>query len=93
VWETVKVPEGTVLKPGVIRHATNVVEHPEVVTERFARQARLVGSEKVIASTDCGFSQGPIGCWVHPSIMWAKLRALSEHAAIASRTFAATVAA
>jgi 5-methyltetrahydropteroyltriglutamate--homocysteine methyltransferase len=85
VWETVKLPEGKVLLPGVISHATNVVEHPELVADRLVRLARLVGSERVIASTDCGFAQGPFGRRVHPSIMWAKLRALSEGAAITSR--------
>jgi 5-methyltetrahydropteroyltriglutamate--homocysteine methyltransferase len=85
VWETVKLPDGKVLLPGVISHATNVVEHPELVAERLVRLARLVGRERVIASTDCGFAQGPFGRRVHPSIMWAKLRALSEGAAIASR--------
>ena len=85
VWETVKLPEGKVLLPGVISHATNVVEHPELVAERLVRLARLVGPERVIASTDCGFAQGPFGRRVHPSIMWAKLRALSEGTAIANR--------
>jgi 5-methyltetrahydropteroyltriglutamate--homocysteine methyltransferase len=85
VWETVKLPEGKMLLPGVISHATNVVEHPELVAERLVRLARLVGPERVIASTDCGFAQGPFGRRVHPSIMWAKLRALSEGAAIASQ--------
>jgi hypothetical protein len=91
VWETVKLPEGKVLLPGVISHATNVVEHPELVAERLTRLARLVGNENVIASTDCRFAQGPFGRRVHPSMMWAKLRALSEGAAIAGRTLAASV--
>jgi 5-methyltetrahydropteroyltriglutamate--homocysteine methyltransferase len=84
VWETVKLPEDKVLLPGVISHATNVVEHPELVAERLVRLARLVGPERVTASTDCGFAQGPFGRRVHPSIMWAKLRSLSEGAAIAA---------
>jgi 5-methyltetrahydropteroyltriglutamate--homocysteine methyltransferase len=88
VWETVKLPEGKKLLPGVISHSTNVVEHPELVAERLVRLARLVGAENVIASTDCGFAQGPFGRRVHPSIMWAKLRALSEGAAIASKELA-----
>jgi 5-methyltetrahydropteroyltriglutamate--homocysteine methyltransferase len=82
VWETVKLPEGKVIIPGVISHATNVVEHPQLVAERLVRLVQLVGPERVIASTDCGFAQGPFGRRVHPSIMWAKLRALSEGAAI-----------
>jgi 5-methyltetrahydropteroyltriglutamate--homocysteine methyltransferase len=85
VWETVKLPEGKVLLPGVISHATNVVEHAELVAERIVRLARLVGRENVIGSTDCGFAQGPFGRRVHPSIMWAKLRALAEGAALATQ--------
>ena len=66
------------LIPGVISHATNVVEHPELVAERIVRLARLVGRENVIAGTDCGFAQGPFHRRVHPSIMWAKLGALAK---------------
>jgi 5-methyltetrahydropteroyltriglutamate--homocysteine methyltransferase len=84
VWENVKLPEHKVLLPGVISHATNVVEHPELVAERLLRLARLVGKERVIASTDCGFAQGPFTRRVHPSIMWAKLKALVEGARLAS---------
>jgi 5-methyltetrahydropteroyltriglutamate--homocysteine methyltransferase len=84
VWESVKLPEGKVLLPGVISHSTNVVEHPELVAERIVRLAKLVGRENVIGSTDCGFAQGPFGRWVHPSIMWAKLGALAEGARLAS---------
>jgi len=84
VWESAKLPEGRVLIPGVISHATNVVEHPELVAERIVRLARLVGRENVIAGTDCGFAQGPFHRRVHPSIMWAKLAALVEGARIAS---------
>jgi 5-methyltetrahydropteroyltriglutamate--homocysteine methyltransferase len=84
VWETAKIPEGRVLIPGVISHATNVVEHPELVAERIVRLARLVGRENVIAGTDCGFAQGPFYRRVHPSIMWAKLSSLVEGARIAS---------
>jgi 5-methyltetrahydropteroyltriglutamate--homocysteine methyltransferase len=84
VWENAKPPEGTVLIPGVISHATNVVEHPDLVAERVVRLARLVGRENVIAGTDCGFAQGPFHRRVHPSIMWAKLSALVEGARLAS---------
>jgi 5-methyltetrahydropteroyltriglutamate--homocysteine methyltransferase len=84
VWENAKLPEGTVLIPGVISHATNVVEHPDLVAERIVRLARLVGRENVIAGTDCGFAQGPFHRRVHPSIMWAKLSALVEGARLAS---------
>jgi 5-methyltetrahydropteroyltriglutamate--homocysteine methyltransferase len=84
VWERVKLPAGKVLLPGVISHATNIVEHPELVAERLARLARLVGPDRVIGSTDCGFAQGPFGRRVHPTIMWAKLAALAQGARLAS---------
>ncbi len=85
VWKDVKLPAGKVLIPGVISHATNVVEHPELVAERIVRYAGAVGRENVIAGTDCGFAQGPFHRRVHPSIMWAKLEALAEGARIATR--------
>ena len=85
VWQDIKLPEGKVLIPGVISHATNVVEHPELVAERIVRYARLVGRENVLAGTDCGFAQGPFHRRVHPSIMWAKLEALAQGARIASK--------
>ena len=88
VWESVKLPDGKVLAPGVISHATNVVEHPELVAQRIERFAKLVGRERVMASTDCGFAQGPFHRRVHPSIMWAKLEALAEGARLASRRLA-----
>ncbi len=84
VWESAKLPEGMVLIPGVISHATNVVEHPDLVAERIVRLARLVGRENVIGGTDCGFAQGPFHRRVHPSIMWAKLSTLVEGARLAS---------
>ena len=85
VWKDAKLPAGKVLMPGVISHATNVVEHPELVSERIVRLAQLVGRENVIAGTDCGFAQGPFYRRVHPSIMWAKLEALAEGARLASK--------
>jgi 5-methyltetrahydropteroyltriglutamate--homocysteine methyltransferase len=85
VWQSVKLPKGRVLIPGVISHATNVVEHPELVAQRLIRYAKAVGRENVIASTDCGFAQGPFMRRVHPSIMWAKLEALVAGARIASQ--------
>ena len=85
VWERIKLPPGKVLLPGVVTHSTNIVEHPELVAERIVRLAKLVGRENVIASTDCGFAQGPFTRRVHPSIQWAKLAALVEGADIASR--------
>jgi 5-methyltetrahydropteroyltriglutamate--homocysteine methyltransferase len=84
VWETVKLPPGKVLIPGVISHATNIVEHPELVAERIVRLAKIVGRENVIGGTDCGFAQSPFARRVHPSIMWAKLKSLVEGARIAT---------
>jgi 5-methyltetrahydropteroyltriglutamate--homocysteine methyltransferase len=85
VWQDAKLAPGQVLVPGVISHATNVVEHPELVAERIVRLAKIVGRENVIASTDCGFAQGPFHRRVHPSIMWAKLESLVEGARLASK--------
>ena len=85
VWERVKLPAGKKLIPGVISHATNIVEHPELVAQRLVRLAKLVGRENVIAGTDCGFAQSPFAQRVHPSIMWAKLRSLSEGARLATQ--------
>ena len=80
VWQDVKLPDDKVILPGVVSHATNVVEHPELVAERIARFANLVGRERVIASTDCG-----LGGRVHSQIAWAKLETLAQGAALASR--------
>jgi len=80
VWQDVKLPADKVLIPGVVSHATNVVEHPELVADRIVRIARLVGRERVIAGTDCG-----LGGRVHPDIAWAKLGALVEGANLATR--------
>jgi len=79
VWEKVKLPDGKILIPGVVTHSTDVVEHPELVSQRLQRYARLLGKENVIAGTDCGF-----GGRSHPQIAWAKLRSLVEGAALAS---------
>ena len=80
VWQDVKLPDGTIILPGVVSHATNVVEHPELVADRIQRFTSLVGRERVIASTDCG-----LGGRVHAEIAWAKLEALAQGAALASR--------
>ena len=85
LWEHFKLPADTVLIPSVISHATNIVEHPELVAERIVRLARLVGRENVIASTDCGFAQVTYFARVHPQIVWAKLEALVEGARLASK--------
>jgi len=92
LWEQTRLPEGKILIPGVISHATNIVEHPELVAERLARLARLVGVENVMGGTDCGFAQGPFVRRVHPSIQWAKLGALAEGARLASEELAGALA-
>jgi 5-methyltetrahydropteroyltriglutamate--homocysteine methyltransferase len=84
-WETVKLPGDRVLLPGAITHASNIVEHPELIAERLGRYARIVGRENVIASTDCGFSsQATYRPEVDPTVMWAKFDAMREGAALAS---------
>jgi 5-methyltetrahydropteroyltriglutamate--homocysteine methyltransferase len=80
LWEGVKLPAGKTLVPGVVSHATNVVEHPELVADRIERFVRLVGADHVMAGTDCG-----LGGRVHPQIAWAKLDALVKGAALASK--------
>jgi 5-methyltetrahydropteroyltriglutamate--homocysteine methyltransferase len=86
VWETVRLPGDRVLLPGVITHASNIVEHPELIAERIARYATIMGRENVIASTDCGFSsQASYRPEVDPRVMWAKFDALAEGARLASQ--------
>lgn len=85
LWETVKLPEGKKLIPGVITHASNIVEHPELIAERITRFAKLVGHENVIAGADCGFSsQATYKTEVHPTVIWAKFEALRDGARLAS---------
>jgi 5-methyltetrahydropteroyltriglutamate--homocysteine methyltransferase len=80
VWRSTKLPDDKIILPGVVSHATNVLEHPELVAERIERFASVVGRERVIASTDCG-----LGGRIHPDIAWAKLEALAQGAEIATR--------
>lgn len=85
LWEDVKLPDGKVLIPGIITHSSNIVEHPELIAERIIRFARLVGRENVLAGNDCGFSsQATYNTEVDPKVIWAKFRALTEGAALAS---------
>jgi 5-methyltetrahydropteroyltriglutamate--homocysteine methyltransferase len=79
-WQQVKVPPGKILMPGVVSHATNLVEHPQLVADRILRYTAIVGRENVIAGTDCG-----LGSRVHAELAWAKLRALVEGAQLASK--------
>ena len=86
LFERVKVPEDKVLVPGVITHASNIVEHPELIAERIMRFAKLVGRENVIAGADCGFSsQALYATEVHPTVVWEKFKAMREGAEIATR--------
>jgi 5-methyltetrahydropteroyltriglutamate--homocysteine methyltransferase len=85
VWETVRLPDGKVLIPGVITHASNLVEHPEAIAQRICRFAAVVGRENVIAGADCGFASFSTSCEVHPSVVWTKLAALGEGAHLATR--------
>lgn len=85
IWRDVKLPDDKVIVPGVLDSTTNFVEHPELVAERILNFAKLVGRERVIAGTDCGFGTFAGFGAVHPTITWAKFRALAEGAAIASR--------
>ena len=85
VFERIKVPTGKIIIPGVLDSTTNFIEHPELVAERIARYARLVGRENVIAGTDCGFGTWVGQAAVDPDIAWAKLASLAEGARLASR--------
>jgi 5-methyltetrahydropteroyltriglutamate--homocysteine methyltransferase len=80
VWADAKLPDGKLIMPGVVSHATNVIEHPQLVADRILRFADIVGRENVIAGTDCG-----LGGRIHPQLAWAKLQTLAEGAALASR--------
>jgi 5-methyltetrahydropteroyltriglutamate--homocysteine methyltransferase len=80
IWKDVKLPAGKIIMPGVVSHATNIVEHPELVARRIRNFAEAVGRENVIAGTDCG-----LGSRVHDEIVWAKLSALAEGARLASK--------
>jgi 5-methyltetrahydropteroyltriglutamate--homocysteine methyltransferase len=85
VWKNTKLPDGKILIPGVISHSTILVEHPELVAERIVRYAEIVGRENVVAGSDCGFATFAGSKEVHPSIVWAKFKALSDGARIASK--------
>jgi len=86
LFERVKVPEGKVLCPGVVTHASNIVEHPELIAERLIRFAKLVGRENVMAGADCGFSsQALYKTEVHPTVVWEKFKAMRQGADIATK--------
>ena len=85
LWEEVKLPADKILVPGVVSHCIHLVEHPELVAQRIMRFAGVVGRERVIAGTDCGFGTSGAGDEVHPEVAWAKLAALVEGARLASQ--------
>ena len=86
IWEDLKLRDGQALIPGVITHASNIVEHPELIAERLVRYAKLVGRENVLAGGDCGFSsQACYHTEVHPKVIWAKFEAMAEGARIATK--------
>jgi 5-methyltetrahydropteroyltriglutamate--homocysteine methyltransferase len=87
LFETVKLPEGKILIPGVIESKSNFIEHPELIAQRIGRYAKLVGRENVIAGSDCGFGTWVGQAAVDPDVVWAKLTAMAEGARIASREF------
>jgi 5-methyltetrahydropteroyltriglutamate--homocysteine methyltransferase len=85
IWDDIKLADGRALLPGVVTHASNIVEHPELIAERIVRFADRVGRENVIASTDCGFSsQACDHTEIHPTVIWAKFDAMAEGARIAT---------
>lgn len=86
LFETVRIPDGAVLCPGVITHASNIVEHPELIAERIVRFARLVGRDNVMAGADCGFSsQALYRTEVHETVIWEKFKAMRQGADIATK--------
>ena len=85
IWREVRLPDDKILAPGVIDSVSNFVEHPELIAERLCRYAEIVGRERVIAGTDCGFSTFAVFGAVHPDIAYAKLASLAAGARIASQ--------
>jgi 5-methyltetrahydropteroyltriglutamate--homocysteine methyltransferase len=84
VFERIELPPGKILVPGVVDSTTNFIEHPELVAQRIAQYARVVGADRVMAGTDCGFSTWHDYTTVHPEIAWQKLASLVEGARLAS---------
>jgi 5-methyltetrahydropteroyltriglutamate--homocysteine methyltransferase len=83
VWDDIELPDGKVIVPGVIDSTTNIIEHPETVAERIERYVDVLGREHFIAGVDCGFDTVADMGQVAPAIVWAKLAALAEGAALA----------
>ena len=87
LFERVKLPEGKIIIPGVIESKSNFIEHPELIAQRIARYANLVGRDNVIAGSDCGFGTWVGQAAVDPDVVWAKLSAMAEGARLATKQF------
>jgi 5-methyltetrahydropteroyltriglutamate--homocysteine methyltransferase len=87
LFERVKLPDGKVLIPGVIESKSNFIEHPELIAQRIGRYANLVGAENVIAGSDCGYGTWVGQAAVDPDVVFAKLKAMADGAAIATKQF------
>ena len=87
VFESVKLPDGKVLIPGVIESKSNFIEHPELIAQRIGRYAKRVGRENVIAGSDCGYGTWVGQAAVDPDVVFAKLKAMADGAALATRKF------
>jgi 5-methyltetrahydropteroyltriglutamate--homocysteine methyltransferase len=87
LFERVKLPEGKTIIPGVIESKSNFIEHPELIAQRIARYANLVGRDNVIAGSDCGFGTWVGQAAVDPDVVWAKLAAMAEGARLATKQF------
>ena len=85
LWRDVKLPDGKILIPGVVSHCIHLVEHPELVAQRIVQFAEVLGRERVIAGTDCGFGTSGTGDEVHPEVAWAKLKSMVEGARLATQ--------
>ncbi len=92
LFETVKLPEGKVLIPGMVTHSNVTIEHPQVVADRIERWANTVGADNIIVGNDCGFASTAGNAEIPPSVAWAKLQALAEGARLASQRLYAEVA-
>jgi 5-methyltetrahydropteroyltriglutamate--homocysteine methyltransferase len=87
LFERVKLPDGKIIIPGVIESKSNFIEHPELIAQRIARYANLVGRDNVIAGSDCGFGTWVGQAAVDPDVVWAKLSAMAEGARLATKQF------
>ena len=87
MFDTVKLPDGKVLIPGVLESKSNFIEHPELIAQRIGRYAERVGRENVMAGSDCGYGTWVGQAAVDPQVVWAKMAAMAEGARIATKRF------